>query len=121
MEYMATIREKVDRALEVRRETIPDLARKLGVKSKQSLYDWLDEKRKPHRPDIWQRIADLLDIEVRDLLDPEVDNPRRLSQPKSKGHHLAELLMSVLEDPNADPRYKEAARYTLLEMLKDGG
>ena len=108
--------------MQVRGESMSSLARRLNLKSKQSLWGWLDETHAPRDPDAFKRIADALGVSLDDLLNPDVDvlKVEKVSEgPLFRGEALASLLLDVIEDPETTPENREVARYTILLMLKE--
>jgi hypothetical protein len=117
-----TIREKVEAILERKGRSIPWLAEQMELKSPSLLYKWLDgEVKNPRDGNVWAKMAHILGVDEDDLTDPIRDPLKKMGYPKQdfRGVHLAELLLKVIENPDAAPEDKQVAKYTILEMLRE--
>jgi hypothetical protein len=117
-----TIREKVEAILDRKGRSLPWLAEQMELKSPSLLYKWLDgEVKNPRDSNVWAKMAHILGVAEEDLTDPNRDPLGNLGYPRYdfRGVHLAELLLKVIENPDAAPEDKKVAKYTILEMLKE--
>lgn len=118
--------DKVHRILRVRGETFASLVDRLrevtDVKSRQTVYDWLNEDHVPRDPMAFHHIADILGVRYSDLMNPKVETPEVVDEPKvpeRRGPNLAAILIDVLMNPESSETDKEVAKWSILRMLEE--
>jgi hypothetical protein len=123
---MPTLLRKVQRVLDVRGETFQSLyermSKRMYLKSRQTLYDWLNEKHQPRNPHAFAILAEILDIAYEDLMDENIRTPQIKHAPVQQTHrgiNLAAVLLDILVNPDASPDDKDVAKYTILRMLEE--
>lgn len=124
--FLVSPREKVERILYERKLSVAWLAREIG-ESRQTVFNWLNKPQSPSDPDAWRRVADALDVSVKQLLDPAEPLPepffvkeqrREYGLPLPAAENILEILIEILESPDEPPERKQIAKNALRDLLK---